>query len=468
MSRIWVGDTLRVEVIATNPDGVRVSTPTGIVWSTSEHSVATVDGGLITGVGLGNALIVASRSVDSWADTVRIAAVPAEEARALWVNRFEYGANLGSGAGSARIATIMENAARAGFNLIYFQVRGQGDAYYRSNLEPCAVSLCGSLGNGHPSWDPLEIAIGEAHRRGLQIHAWVNAFSAWASPSSNTASYCALLQSSRDGFPDHMLLDHPEWAVVSADGTISTCANSQAYEYAYVSPGIPGVRAHLARVAADLARRYAVDGVHLDRIRYPGSLLSYDAPSIQGFGRTAPSTDPDWIQWRRDAVSLAVREVRDSLASVRGAVVLSAAVWPIYQDRWGWNSSQGYSQYFQDPGAWATAGVLDVAVPMTYPPTQSSSNFNITQAYCAYTDWACLLDDHIARIQNGAGRHLYIGIGANRGRAEVERQLLYARSKGAKGVSIYALTAVERDNLWDALGNGVFRIPARVPTMPRK
>ncbi|MBD0319967.1 MAG: family 10 glycosylhydrolase, partial [Gemmatimonadetes bacterium] len=106
----------------------------------------------------------------------RAAATPAwAEARALWVTRFEYDS-------PAKIATIMQKAADANFNVVYFQVRGAADAFYRSSIEPCATGLCGRLG-GTPTWDPLQTAVTEAHARGLQLHAWVNAFTGWSSGS---------------------------------------------------------------------------------------------------------------------------------------------------------------------------------------------------------------------------------------------------------------------------------------------
>lgn len=89
---------------------------------------------------------------------------PPEEARALWVSRFEYTT-------AANVDTIIARAARANFNVIFFQVRGAGDAFYSSQLEPCAVALCGSLGNGQPAWDPLAVAIAAAHARGIELHA---------------------------------------------------------------------------------------------------------------------------------------------------------------------------------------------------------------------------------------------------------------------------------------------------------
>jgi len=387
---------------------------------------------------------------------------PMEEARALWVNRFEIGPT------PAKIAEIMRKAKDAGFNVVYFQVRGQGDAYYASDIEPCAVALCGSLGNGQPSWDPLATAVQEAHARGLQLHAWVNAFTAWASPATNTASFCALLRESAAGAPRHMLLAHPEWAMVSSGspGTVMSCANSQAYEYAYVSPGVPAARTHLARVAADVARRYAVDGVHLDRIRYPGADFGWDQASLSAFGRD-PSADPQgWARFRRELVNRVVQETHDSIHAVR-AVPLSAAVWPIYdRDRFGWPSSSGVGQFFQDTWGWAQGGYLDVAVPMAY--------FRVAEERCSYRplrrgqepnpDWDCMIADHVAGMRP-TGRHVYAGILAGLGRDEMAKQVRIGRQRGVDGFSFYFYSSLAELNAWAFLGDGVFAERATVPRM---
>ncbi|CAA9326389.1 MAG: hypothetical protein AVDCRST_MAG68-2189 [uncultured Gemmatimonadetes bacterium] len=377
------------------------------------------------------------------AEEPRLAATPAwAEGRALWVTRYEYDT-------PTKIAAIMQKAADANFNVVYFQVRGSGDAYYRSALEPCSVALCGYLG-GTPTWDPLAVAIQEAHARGLQLHAWLNAFSGWGAGASTT---CALLKESDAGNPRHMLLAHPEWRVVDNAGVTHPCPNAE--EYVYVSPGYAGARTHLARVAADVARRYDVDGVHLDRIRLPGTKWSHDRASLAAFGKDPAAYPADWANFRRSLVNLAVKEVYDSVGAVKPKLAVSGAIWPIYTDKWGWNSSQGYSQYLQDPYAWARGGYFDVGVPMTY--------YTIGSTYCGYADWACLLDDHLQRLQGSGGRHVYIGIGAKNGAAEVEKQIRLARQQGAKGVSIYSYGTVESNALWTVLKNGVFAQKASLP-----
>ena len=373
----------------------------------------------------------------------RLAATPAwAEARALWVSRFEYDS-------PTKIATIMQKAADANFNVVYFQVRGAGDAFYKSALEPCSVGLCGHLG-GTPTWDPLAVAIQEAHTRGLQLHAWLNAFAGWGAGSTTS---CGYLKESDAGNPRHMLLAHPEWKVVDNAGVTHPCPNPE--EYVYVSPGYAGARTHLARVAADVARRYDVDGVQLDRIRLPGTKWSHDRASLAAFGKDPAAYPTEWANFRRSLINLAVKEVYDSVGKVKPKLPISGAIWQIYADKWGWNSSQGFSQYYQDPYAWAKGGYFDVGVPMTY--------YNITATYCAFTDWACLLDDHLQRLQTSGGRHTYIGIGAKNGAAEVERQIKLARQQGAMGVSIYSYGTVESGGIWPVLKAGVFAQKASVP-----
>ena len=373
----------------------------------------------------------------------RLAATPAwAEARALWVSRFEYDS-------PTKIATIMQKAADANFNVVYFQVRGAGDAFYKSALEPCSVGLCGHLG-GTPTWDPLAVAIQEAHTRGLQLHAWLNAFAGWGAGSTTS---CGYLKESDAGNPRHMLLAHPEWKVVDNAGVTHPCPNPE--EYVYVSPGYAGARTHLARVAADVARRYDVDGVQLDRIRLPGTKWSHDRASLAAFGKDPAAFPTEWANFRRSLINLAVKEVYDSVGKVKPKLPISGAIWQIYADKWGWNSSQGFSQYYQDPYAWAKGGYFDVGVPMTY--------YNITATYCAFTDWACLLDDHLQRLQTSGGRHTYIGIGAKNGAAEVERQIKLARQQGAMGVSIYSYGTMESGGIWPVLKAGVFAQKASVP-----
>jgi len=133
---------------------------------------------------------------------------PPTEFRGLWVDRWSYKS-------PDDIQAIVQKAAQANFNSIFFQVRGKADAYYQSNHEPWAAGLTVSgtltqtqLGQD-PDWDPLQTAIDQAHAAELELHAWVNVFSCWSgeTPPITTCT------------PTHIYNEHPEWLQCDESGT---------------------------------------------------------------------------------------------------------------------------------------------------------------------------------------------------------------------------------------------------------
>ncbi|MDQ3242550.1 MAG: family 10 glycosylhydrolase [Gemmatimonadota bacterium] len=384
---------------------------------------------------------------------VRVAVAPAAttrarpEARALWVTRFDYDSE-------AKIVRIMETAARANFNIVYFQARAAGDAYYRSSIEPCAALLCARLG-GTPSYDPLEVAVREGHRRGIQVHAYLNALSARA---AGIAGQCRAIPEPAPGNPRHMLLDHPEWIMTDRRGLPLPCPNSE--EYVWVSPAYAGVRQRLAAVAADVARRYQVDGIHLDRIRYPGPEWSHDAESSRQFGKDPITNSREWRAFRTGLVNAMVRETYDSVAAVRNGLVMSAAVWGVYDDIWNWRTRAGATDLMQDGRRWASDGYIDVLVPMTY--------YRINATKCSRIDWACVLDEHMEGDERATGRHMYIGIDASKGASEVVKQIRLARNRGVTGVAVFSFTDADNSRIWPLLSRDLFAEPAAIPLMPWK
>jgi uncharacterized lipoprotein YddW (UPF0748 family) len=373
--------------------------------------------------------------------------LPPVEARAIWVTRFDYDSE-------AKIKYIMKTVAKAHFNVVYFQARAAGDAYYRSTIEPCAALLCGRLG-GTPAYDPLEVAVREGHRHGLQVHAYLNALSG---RPAGIEGQCRPLTEPLPGNPRHMLLEHPEWGVTYRDGRPLPCPNTE--EYIWVSPGFPEVRTRLARVAADVARRYDVDGIHLDRIRYPGTAWSYDAPSLAEFGRDPVRYRAEWLAYRTDLVNRMVKETYDSITAVKPSLVFSAAVWGVYEDKWNWKTQSGLNDLLQDGRAWARSGYMDVLVPMNY--------YKIQPQLCARADWTCLLLDHLKGAGAGMGRQMYIGMDAGKGVREVVNQIRVARRHGAAGFALFSFGEADRAGMWPVLAASVFSQRAAVPLMPWK
>jgi hypothetical protein len=113
----------------------------------------------------------------------------------------------------AKIATIMQKAASARFNVVYFQVRTAGDALYYSDLEPCSPRMCGTLGGPRPAQDPLVVALREAAKHGIEVHAWVNALTGFIAGSTTACNQFIA------STPANWLKAHPEWSVSTKNFT---------------------------------------------------------------------------------------------------------------------------------------------------------------------------------------------------------------------------------------------------------
>lgn len=442
-------------------------------WSSSDPAIfyITASGDTAAAKDLGSAVVTAA--VEGKTGTSDVTATNPVEARALWVTRFEY--TTFSSVDFAKIATIMAKAASANFNIVYFQVRSSGDALYFSDIEPCSPRMCGMLGGPRPSQDPLDVALTEAAKYGIEVHAWLNAYTGFISGS--TAACNQFITST----PPNWLKAHPEWSVSTKNFTtgvitrqVDNCSTSS--EYMWVSPGVPQVRAQLAQVAADIAFRYGpkgLRGIHLDRIRFPSNQVSYEPASQEAFKTVhgsypASNAQSIWLDFRRGFVNQGVKEVFDAVRAVNPAMVLSAAVFPGYKPRTGWAAQWSYTDLFQDPQAWAQGGYLDVAVPMDYPATAASTSWTV-KAYCSNTDWTCVLDDHVQRIERQSGRQVYIGVGAIKGWVEMQKQINLAHDRSATGMSVYSFSLVDAiPNGWGLLASGPFKYKANIPAMAWK
>lgn len=241
------------------------------------------------------------------------AAAPAPapaEMRGLWVVR--------TGLVSPEaVDQAVDDAARAGFNALFTQVRGRCDAFYRSAL----VARSPLLASQPATFDPLARLVRRAHARGLQVHAWIN-----------------VLLCAPGGQPlpaGHLLRRYPGYALQEPGA-----------EGVFLSPSSPGVQAHLEAVVRELVRGYDLDGLHLDYIRYPGTTPASGLPV---------SGTPDE---RREALTALVSRLATAARAERPGLVLSAAVIA--------DETQALRHHLQDWPEWMRRGVLDAVCPMAY------------------------------------------------------------------------------------------------------
>jgi uncharacterized lipoprotein YddW (UPF0748 family) len=384
----------------------------------------------------------------------------AVERRAIWVTRYDW-TSLNQVPPPDKIDEIVTRVAEAGFNTIFFQVRGTGDAYYTPGLEPWAARLTGSITETlgqDPGWDPLAAMLAKAHAAGLELHAYVNVYSAWLPPPEGYGELRPPATNPPHMFdrltygPDHA--EHPgEYGLGPAwrqHEAPDKAMELERNKYLWASPGLDQVRDHILAVITDLVRRYKVDGLHLDLVRYAGRNYSYDPGSnaLAGSEKT-PARD----QWQRDRITDLVRRVKTQLNTVRAGIWLSAAVWPYYLDQWNWGLSEGYADYYQDSKGWLAAGVVDAIAPMLY--TGVSNEFD---------RWQILMQDFLTGSNSG---HVYPGIGADYDDFNaIAQRIEVARQASAPGHVIFSYGALNRRDYWAELAAGPYADPASLPVPP--
>jgi uncharacterized lipoprotein YddW (UPF0748 family) len=340
--------------------------------------------------------------------------VPKGELRGLWVVRTAL-------VSPQAVDRVVDEAEEAGLNALFVQVRGRGDAFYRSSLAPRSPLL-----ERQPQkFDPLKHLIARARMRRLQVHAWVNVLLA-----------AHFGQPLPDG---HLLEKHPEWAMVpKSQATAALVASGPRrlqliaaagraegdVEGYYLTPASPGVTEHLEAVVREIVRAYPVDGLHLDFIRYPGPTFDYSKAMLEGFRRRTgggdlmaqPTAHPaEWDAYRRDLLTALTTRLADAARHERPGLVLSAAVAP--------DEAQAVNNKFQDWPRWLATGVLQALCPMAYTP--DSRLFSIQLA--------------AVRERTGPTQPLWAGIAAYRlDVAGIVEKVTLARQAGAQGVVLFS------------------------------
>jgi uncharacterized lipoprotein YddW (UPF0748 family) len=277
---------------------------------------------------------------------------------------------------------IFDIAQQLNFNAIILQVRPHADALYESALEPWSEYLTGQQGKRpEPYYDPLEFAIQEARKRGMELHAWFNPYRAWhpAAKGSKAANYIGRT--------------HPH--LVRKYGN-----------FEWLDPGEKEVQDWSHRVMMDVVRRYDVDGIHIDDYFYPYP--------VRANNRTVPFPDDrSWSaylksggglsrnDWRRDNVNKFVERFYKALKHEKPHVKFGISPFGIYRPGVPKGIQAGIDQYdhlFADVRKWMVNGWCDYLTPQLYWPIAKKE-----QSYPVLMDWWA------AKEQNPKGRHLWIG-----------------------------------------------------------
>ena len=323
------------------------------------------------------------------------------------------------------VAAVVEAAERAGFNTLLVQVRGRGDAWYRSTRAPRARELA-----ERPVFDPLTEVLRQAHARDIRVHAWMNV--GLVAGAAETLA------------PGHVALQHPEWlsrplALPTDAGVAELRAHarqeSKTVEGLYAEPASPGYQDHLVSLVDEILAGYPVDGIHLDYIRHPradfGRCPETLAALRKRVGATRRNDDEllkshreDWNALLTEGVTALVRRVVATAQAHDRTVQVTAAVLPDLQQA---------RRVHQDWGAWAVD--LDAICPMNYAVEDQEFRRVARQA-----------------VQAVPAERLWMGQGSWRiPAATVSQRAMESQRSGVAGVLHFSLGGLRSEGRLEAL-----------------
>ena len=346
----------------------------------------------------------------------------------------------------SELVAIMDRAVQVKLNAIIFQVRPACDALYASEIEPWSEYLTGTMGKApEPFYDPLAFAVEQAHKRGLELHAWFNPYRAGHSSAKLPVS------------PNHISRRHPELV-------------RQYGKQVWLDPGEKAVQDYSLKVVMDVVRRYDVDGIHFDDYFYPykendgaGNELDFpDEASWQRYGAGHRLSRDDW---RRENVNSFIQRVNSSIKAAKPWVKFGISPFGIWRPQ---NPPQikgfdAYGKLYADSRKWLAKGWVDYFVPQLYWAIERKE-----QSFPVLLKWW--------QQQNSKSRNLYAGLdttktrnGSGRGEAwaaeEIINQIRITRKQpGVTGHVHWNMKSLMRNNALDeTLSREVYNQSALVP-----
>ncbi|MDE0825944.1 MAG: family 10 glycosylhydrolase [Akkermansiaceae bacterium] len=339
---------------------------------------------------------------------------------------------LSGSAQRGQLIAILDRMASLNMNAVIFQVRPHGDAVYRSSIEPWSPWLTGTMGKS-PGYDPLEFCIAEAHKRGIEVHAWFNPFRALSNASMPVSS-------------NHITKTHPS--------LIRRFKN-----YKWMDPSVSTSRQRALSVMLDVVRRYDVDGLHIDDYFYP-------YPDVKNGVATPTFPDGKSPSQRRSAVDGFVKDMYQGVKKAKPWVRVGISPFGIWRPGVPQGTEAGIDaceHLAADSRKWLKNGWCDYMSPQLYWRIKGP------QSYTSLLTW----------WRRQGSRPVWPGIATSRikstddpGRpaSEIVNQVEYSRTIGRNYAGHVHWSAkalmTSRGGISATLQKSKYQEPALVPPMP--
>jgi uncharacterized lipoprotein YddW (UPF0748 family) len=316
-------------------------------------------------------------------------------------------------------------------------VRPECDALYESRLEPWSYYLTGEQGKApQPYWDPLQWMIDQCHKRGMELHAWIN-------------PYRAKTKVAHTNSPGHVVSRHPE-RCFDYDGLT------------LLNPALKENRDYICAVVMDIVERYDIDGLHMDDYFYPYPTPGVEIPDTADFEANNEGYT-DIGDWRRHNVDLFVEQLAETVHNTKPWVKVGISPFGIYRNQKSHpkgsrtNGLQNYDQLYADILLWDKNRWMDYCVPQLY--------WEIGNKAADYDELIHWWND------NCHNTNLYIGEDVERTvkyQHMAEKMTLHAEMEHVQGVVLWYAKAVVDNvgNYGTQLRNNYWRYPALHPTTP--
>ncbi|WP_052022867.1 glycoside hydrolase family 10 protein [Pantoea dispersa] len=242
-----------------------------------------------------------------------------------------------------------------GINTVFFQVKPDGTALWRSRILPWSDTLTGNIGQD-PGYDPLQFILDEAHKRGMKVHAWFNPYR--VSTNTKPATVTAL-NNTLQLQPASVFVLHRDWIRTASDRFV-------------LDPGIPAARDWITSIVAEVVSNYAIDGVQFDDYFYTETAASplNDSATFRQYGAGFASK----ADWRRHNTQLLIEQVSHTIKQLKPGVefgVSPAGVWRNLSHDAAGSDTRGaaaYDEAYADTRRWVQLGLLDYIAPQLYWP----------------------------------------------------------------------------------------------------